>query len=508
MPYRCLVPAELTEPADGLGESIADSISKETGACVKISDGTDTPSISDRIVSISGTANQQAAACRHVVIRLRIAQGVDNANKALFVVLVPSSAAGAVVGAKGQKVINLMKTSGAAISVSREVLPDLQVQPVTLTGTCEQVVAGTVGVNEILQELVGRGRLQSADFTTQCRQQNSPLSHQRHENAEHHGSESQQVSSIVPAPVVFLVGIVEAGKIVGKQGCHIAELQQKSGAKIFLANDGRSLPGMKCGDRLVEIRGVTEESRAEGVRAVIHTIAGGAENEKAICVSILVPVNVLGYLIGKGGQTVKDIMSKHKVDIIFRADSQQIAGARVAEISGSNTCAVDAVMAVMNKMDELRSQQNSNTTQQNTSTSSSNWTSSPAAIHPHRSQVLHIDETMTSPPPFTPFDQEDHGVQGPMIGEWSTGTSAERAVLAGIEASGVLNHRLAIRVPVAAANQLDTDSIACKSGAVVTVSAPGANGAGREHCFVTATGSRVSTSLAALCLQQSMIWQI
>merc|ERR1719198_28016 len=71
--------------------------------------------------------------------------------------------------------------------------------------------------------------------------------------------------------VKFVVTTQVAGWIIGKQGRHIRELQENSGAHIQVLKEGDVPPGVSPTDRVVEIGG-TFDSRAEGIQIVLMAI--------------------------------------------------------------------------------------------------------------------------------------------------------------------------------------------------------------------------------------------
>merc|ERR1719265_1076543 len=69
----------------------------------------------------------------------------------------------------------------------------------------------------------------------------------------------------------FVVPTQVAGWIIGKQGKHIRELQENSGAHIQVLKDGEVPPGVSIGDRVVEIGG-RFEAKSEGIQIVLMAV--------------------------------------------------------------------------------------------------------------------------------------------------------------------------------------------------------------------------------------------
>eukprot|EP00913_Durusdinium_trenchii_P009160 g8609.t1 len=149
VPWRALLPVDAVSTfsgADGLRE-----ICDLTGAGCELSGDGDVPaSLADKILTISGNVEQKEAACRRVVDKLRVLQDVvdqellrRNCTKhikdpkstrdsrvdshidrrqepGVFVIIVPSSAAPAVIGTKGSQIKEVIELSGAEVSVAKE----------------------------------------------------------------------------------------------------------------------------------------------------------------------------------------------------------------------------------------------------------------------------------------------------------------------------------------------------------------------------------------------------
>merc|ERR1719399_526324 len=82
------------------------------------------------------------------------------------------------------------------------------------------------------------------------------------------GISAQQNSK---TPAKFVVATQVAGWIIGKQGKHIRELQENSGAHIQVLKDGEVPPGVSVGDRVIEIGG-RFEAKSEGIQIVLMAV--------------------------------------------------------------------------------------------------------------------------------------------------------------------------------------------------------------------------------------------
>ncbi|CAK0870555.1 unnamed protein product, partial [Prorocentrum cordatum] len=156
----CLVPREAAGLVIGPGGSGLRQIYRETSAHVTVSGEGDTPAaLTDRVVTISGGADQKAAACREIVRIVHRSQDVPEGAEGVFVALVPAPSAGFVVGPQGATVSALVETSGAEVSVSRVAIAGTELLPVSITGGLEQTAAAAAGLTSLLQDLADRGRL-------------------------------------------------------------------------------------------------------------------------------------------------------------------------------------------------------------------------------------------------------------------------------------------------------------------------------------------------------------
>jgi len=265
VPWRALLPSDAVSTfsgSDGLRE-----ICDLTGAGCELSGEGDVPaSLSDKILTISGNVEQKEAACRRIVDKLRVLQDVVDQEPGVFVIIVPSSAAPAVIGSKGAQIREVIELSGAEVSVAKESIIGMNDQPIGVTGTGGQVVSAVSKINAILQDLADRARLQPGDFRYRP-------------GSVKEGSSTSFGASARAAPTggnprtnaKFVVATQVAGWIIGKQGRHIRELQDNSGAHIQVMKEGEVPPGVPATDRIVEIGG-RPDAKAEGIQIILIAV--------------------------------------------------------------------------------------------------------------------------------------------------------------------------------------------------------------------------------------------
>ncbi|CAJ1358226.1 unnamed protein product, partial [Effrenium voratum] len=263
VPWRVLLPSDalpIFSGADGLRE-----ICDMTGAGCELSGENDAPStLSDKILTISGNVEHKEAACRRIVDKLRVVQNVVDQEPGVFVIIVPSTAAPAVIGSKGAQIKEVIELSGAEVSVAKESILGMNDQPIGITGTGGQVVSAVSKINAILQDLADRGRLQPTDF----RYRPGAV---REENTSFGGPRPAPTGGNPRTNAKFVVATQVAGWIIGKQGRHIRELQDNSGAHIQVLKEGEVPPGVPPSDRIVEIGG-RHEAKAEGIQIILMAV--------------------------------------------------------------------------------------------------------------------------------------------------------------------------------------------------------------------------------------------
>ncbi|CAK9202008.1 unnamed protein product [Sphagnum troendelagicum] len=164
-------------------------------------------------------------------------------------------------------------------------------------------------------------------------------------------------ASTAPSSIRFLISNVAAGSVIGKGGATISDYQAQSGAGIHLSRNHEYFPGTT--DRIISISGIGSE-----VLTALHLILGKILNEieedhegqdlKTNQVKLIVPSNVCGAIIGKGGATIKMFVEDSGANIKLSSQDQSIPGVsdRIVTITGTLDQQLRAVALILTKLIE------------------------------------------------------------------------------------------------------------------------------------------------------------
>ncbi|XP_024539994.1 far upstream element-binding protein 1 isoform X2 [Selaginella moellendorffii] len=135
----------------------------------------------------------------------------------------------------------------------------------------------------------------------------------------------------------------KVGLVIGKGGETIRTLQQQSGAKIQVTRDAEADPGAVT--RQVELTGTPEQiSRAEQlIREVVGDgivggpVGGGGTGSVGDPIHVRVPNNKVGLIIGKGGETIRNLQQTSGARIQVQHDRETEPGAteRIVTLVGT-----------------------------------------------------------------------------------------------------------------------------------------------------------------------------
>eukprot|EP00249_Psilotum_nudum_P009465 c21954_g1_i2 orf=288-1316(-) len=154
----------------------------------------------------------------------------------------------------------------------------------------------------------------------------------------------------------FLISNAAAGSVIGKGGTTINEFQSQSGARIQLSRNHEYFPGTT--ERVIALSGTVGE-----VLRAFHLIlskllseaeSDGTNDAKTNQVRLIVPNNVCGAIIGKGGATIKAFVEDSHANIKLSSQEQTVAGVtdRIVTIIGTLEQQLRAVALIITKLSE------------------------------------------------------------------------------------------------------------------------------------------------------------
>eukprot|EP00928_Gymnodinium_smaydae_P002503 TRINITY_DN1089_c0_g1_i1.p1 TRINITY_DN1089_c0_g1~~TRINITY_DN1089_c0_g1_i1.p1 ORF type:complete len:741 (+),score=154.81 TRINITY_DN1089_c0_g1_i1:199-2421(+) len=316
VPWRCLLPSEAVDYVVYDSNAVLRELSDRSGALIDVSGEHDTPKrLSDRILTISGLAEQKELACRGIVERLRKLQDLHfDDNIGFFVVIVPAAAVPVVVGQKGATIREIMGDSGVELSIGKENVMGMPDTPIGLEGTCDQVVSACASLHRVIQEMADRGRLLPADFKYRPDRAAAALASGAGQgipevNLPRSGADTLQgldPTQNYRTKAKLVVDTQTAGWLIGKGGRTIREMQGNSGAFLHVLREEECLPAdLNPGDRVVEVCG-RYERKLEGIQVVLRTAdnmpGGQAPRETRILVPAqLVVAEVMADVVSSTG---------------------------------------------------------------------------------------------------------------------------------------------------------------------------------------------------------------
>lgn len=280
VPWRCLIPSEAVDFLAYNNGAILQDLAHQSGAMIHISSEQDTPKrLSDRILTISGQADQKEAACKGVVLRLRTLQDLQDPRElGFFVIVVPATSVPVIVGAKGATINEVLAGTGAELSIGRENVMGMPDTPIGFEGTALQIVAAAANLHKVIQDMADRGRLQPSDFKYRPDKAAAMIAQGAggglHEvvlpSAEHDLYGGLDPTQNFRTKAKLVVDTQTAGWLIGKAGRHIREMQENSGAFLHVLREDEAPPLLQAGDRLIEICG-RYERKLEGLQVVMRT---------------------------------------------------------------------------------------------------------------------------------------------------------------------------------------------------------------------------------------------
>lgn len=135
------------------------------------------------------------------------------------------------------------------------------------------------------------------------------------------------------------------GLIIGRGGEQITRLQAESGCKIQMASDNQGLPERKCtltgtGQAINDARAAIERiisNEGNGPPRQSFGGGGGAGGPPVggTNFEMMVPGHKVGLIIGKGGETIKQLQEQSGAKIVIIQDTPEAANEKPLRITGT-----------------------------------------------------------------------------------------------------------------------------------------------------------------------------
>ncbi|KAL8016985.1 putative K domain-containing protein [Plasmopara halstedii] len=226
-----------------------------------------------------------------------------NNDQSSFDMKVPRDLVGYIIGRGGETIRDLQMKSGAHIQIVREEegAPQTADRFVNITGN-EETLANA---QKLIQNLIDE------------RQQNQTAGVFRERDDQDRMARYGGINPDGTESVEILVPNERVGLIIGRGGCTIKAIQQRTGTSVTIPQTPDSThPEM----RLITIRGTAEAKEAARfeIQSLVSEEPGqryGYGTAAGSTIYMQVPNDRVGVIIGKRGETIKGIQDRHAVRI-------------------------------------------------------------------------------------------------------------------------------------------------------------------------------------------------
>ncbi|KAH6618888.1 hypothetical protein C7974DRAFT_317992 [Boeremia exigua] len=278
------------------------------------------------------------------------------------VILIDSSLVGLVIGRQGESLRRIEQESGTRIQFINgpEAGPQRQCR---ITGPPSARISAKREINRIIEENGGNPARETG------RNARAPQKAAAQQPALREGEQSSQI--MVPDRTV--------GLIIGRGGETIRDLQERSGCHVNIVGENKSVNGLRpvnligspaaaahAKELIMEIVD-SDTKQMDGPnhqpqhqqqnKREFDPYAGGASGGNKINDSIMVPSDAVGMIIGKGGETIKQMQSETGCKI----NVSQASGADIEReigLVGTRQAIDDAKQAIWDKVDQVKEKNN------------------------------------------------------------------------------------------------------------------------------------------------------
>ncbi|KAL3309545.1 Far upstream element-binding protein 1 [Cichlidogyrus casuarinus] len=238
---------------------------------------------------------------------------MPGATQAVSVTIhIPDRLVGLIIGKRGEQITSLQAESNCKVQITQEQTgPE---RPITLTGNAQQI--------EHARRLI-------TDLISRAERGGPPNPMQQHPGGDNYA----QIEMMIPGN--------KAGLVIGKGGETIKSLQEEHGVKMVLIQQNNQA---SAEDKPLRISG--DMARVERVKHVILELIsskgnavqgamGGGRYEGQDFQRFAVPAEKAGLVIGKGGETIKEICKMSNCHVEISKDPPPSASLKLFNIRGT-----------------------------------------------------------------------------------------------------------------------------------------------------------------------------
>lgn len=166
---------------------------------------------------------------------------------------------------------------------------------------------------------------------------------------------------------VILIDSSLVGLVIGRQGESLRRIEQESGTRIQFINGPNSGPQRECritgspGARITakrEINRIIEENGGNPARETGRNARAGAKASHQPTLrdgeqssQIMVPDRTVGLIIGRGGETIRDLQERSGCHVNIVGENKSVNGLRPVNLIGSPAAAARAKELIMEIVD-------------------------------------------------------------------------------------------------------------------------------------------------------------
>lgn len=160
---------------------------------------------------------------------------------------------------------------------------------------------------------------------------------------------------------IITVASSSVGLIIGRGGENLRRVESETGARVqFITGPDNSGPERQCritgtarqrADAIADIFRVADES-PNRVTAVVPPRADSASREPPVregerTIQIMVPDRTVGLIIGRGGETIRDLQERSGCHVNITSESKSVNGLRPVNLIGSRESAEKAKQLIL-----------------------------------------------------------------------------------------------------------------------------------------------------------------